>query len=106
MSTLKNKNLLLKEQILYLKSRPPQRREQKNENYRVASPERMAIYFRDCPYSQVSGLLGSPVAQWVKYWPTDLAVRSSSPARGELFSTINRILLYTANHYQFLIVLI
>ena len=30
---------------------------------------------------------GAPVAQWVKRWPTDLAVVSSSPARGEdLFS--------------------
>ena len=26
---------------------------------------------------------GAPVAQWVKRWPTDLAVVSSSPARGE-----------------------
>ena len=25
----------------------------------------------------------APVAQWVKRWPTDLAVVSSSPARGE-----------------------
>ena len=31
--------------------------------------------------------LGAPVAQWVKRWPTDLAVVSSSPAWGEdLFS--------------------
>ena len=32
---------------------------------------------------------GAPVAQWVKRWPPDLAVPSSSPARGEIFSTIN-----------------
>ena len=25
----------------------------------------------------------APAAQWVKRWPTDLAVPSSSPARGE-----------------------
>ena len=29
---------------------------------------------------------GALVAQWVKLWPTDLAVLSSSPARGENFS--------------------
>ena len=28
-------------------------------------------------------LAGAPVAQWVKRWPTDLAVVSYSPARGE-----------------------
>ena len=27
--------------------------------------------------------LGAPVAQWVKRWPTDLAVPSSIPTRGE-----------------------
>ena len=26
---------------------------------------------------------GAPVAQWVKRWSTDLAVPSSSPARGD-----------------------
>ena len=30
--------------------------------------------------------LGAPVAQWVKRWPTDLAVPSSSPARGRIFN--------------------
>ena len=30
------------------------------------------------------------VAQWVKCWPTDLAVPALSPAWGEIFSTINR----------------
>ena len=30
------------------------------------------------------------VAQWVKRWPTDLAVMSSLPARGEIFSNRKR----------------
>ena len=32
----------------------------------------------------------SPVAQWVKRWPTDPSVPRSSPARGEIFSTVKR----------------
>ena len=36
-----------------------------------------------------------PVAQWVKRCPTDLAVPSSSPARGEIFSTVNGVPLHT-----------
>ena len=32
---------------------------------------------------------GAPVAQWFKCWPTDLAVASSRPALGEIFSTVN-----------------
>ena len=51
-------------------------------------------------------LSGAPVAQWVKRWPTDLAVPSSIPARGKIFSTINGAPLHTAFHYQPLIVLI
>ena len=39
---------------------------------------------------------GASVAQWVKRWPIDLAVTSLSPARGKIFSTVNRILLHTA----------
>ena len=35
--------------------------------------------------------LGAPVAQWDKHWPSDLAVRSSSPARSEIFSNVNRV---------------
>ena len=35
--------------------------------------------------------LGVPVAQWVKRWPTDPAVMSSSPARGEIFLTVNGV---------------
>ena len=49
---------------------------------------------------------GAPVAQWVKRWPTDIAVPSWSPARGEIFSTIDRVPLHTAFHYQPLSVLI
>ena len=51
--------------------------------------------------------LGAPLTQWVKRWPTDLAVVSSSPARGEIFPTVYGVpLLHTAFHYQRLIVLI
>ena len=50
--------------------------------------------------------LGAPVAKWVKRWPTDLAVPSSIPTRGEIFSTVNRVPLHRAFHYQPLIVLI
>ena len=50
--------------------------------------------------------LGAPVAQLVKRWPTDLAVPSSIPARGKIFSTVNGAPLHTAFHYQPLIVLI
>ena len=51
-------------------------------------------------------LLGASVAQWVKRWPTDLAVPSSIPARGEIFSTLNGVPLHTAFHYHPSIVLI
>ena len=34
---------------------------------------------------------GAPVAQWVKRWLTDLAVPSSSPTQGEIFSTVNEL---------------
>ena len=49
---------------------------------------------------------GASVDQWVKRWPTDLAVLNSIPTRGEIFSTVNRVPLHTAFHYQPLIVLI
>ena len=49
---------------------------------------------------------GAPVAQWVKRWPTDLAVPSSIPARGEIFSTVDGVPLHTAFHYHPSIVLI
>ena len=38
---------------------------------------------------------GGPVAQWVKHWPTHLAVPGSSPARGEIFSSVNGVQLHT-----------
>ena len=44
--------------------------------------------------------------QWVKRWPADLAVPSSSPARGEIFSTVNEVTLHTTFHSQSLIILI
>ena len=50
--------------------------------------------------------VGAPVAQWVKRWPTDLAVPSSSPARGEIFSTVKWVPLHAACHYHSLLVLI
>ena len=40
------------------------------------------------------------VVQWVKRWPTDLAVLSSSPTRHEIFSTIDGVPIYTAFHYH------
>ena len=49
---------------------------------------------------------GAWVTQLVKRWPTDLAVPSLRPARGEIFSTVNRVPLHTAFHYHLPIVLI
>ena len=40
-----------------------------------------------------------PLAKWVKRWPTDLATPSSSPAQGEIFSTLNKVPFHTAFHY-------
>ena len=48
----------------------------------------------------VANAIGAPVAQWAKCWPTVLAILSSSPARGEMFSTINGVPLHTAFHYN------
>ena len=39
-------------------------------------------------FSFLCWLKGSPVAQWVKRWPTDLAVPGSSRAQGGFFSTV------------------
>ena len=55
---------------------------------------------------QVDNDVGALVAQWIKHWPTDLAVPSSIPARGEIFSTVNGVPLHTAFHYHPSIVLI
>ena len=43
-----------------------------------------------------SDSVGVPVAQWVKRWPTDLRLMSSSPAQSEIFSAVNGVLLHTA----------
>ena len=48
----------------------------------------------------------SVVAQGAKHWLADLAVLSSRPARSEIFSTVNGVLLQPAFRYQHLIVLI
>ena len=45
---------------------------------------------------------GVPLAQWVKRWPTDPAVPSSSPAQGEIGSTINGVPFHTTFHYPFI----
>ena len=50
--------------------------------------------------------MGILVAQWVKWWPTDLEVPGSSPTRGEIFLTINGVPLHTAFHYHPPIVLL
>ena len=41
---------------------------------------------------------GTPVAQLVKRWSTDLAAPSSNPTRGEIFSTVDGVSLHTAFH--------
>ena len=43
-------------------------------------PGEQIISFQSC---------GAPLAQWVKHLPVDLAVQSSRPARGGIFSTAN-----------------
>ena len=57
-------------------------------------------YFNGVLDTQGSSGVGAPVAQRVKRWPTDLAVVSSSSARGEIFSTVDGVPLHTAFHYQ------
>ena len=62
---------------------------------------------RECKNEKLNALehrlrQGAPVAQWLKRWPTDLAV----PTRDEIFSTVNGVPLHTAFHFQPLIVLI
>ena len=59
-----------------------------------------------CNFQFASFDLRSPQAQWVKRWPTDLAVESSSPAQGEIFSTVSGVSLDTAFHYHLPVVLI
>ena len=50
--------------------------------------------------STVLEMLGAPVAQWVKRWPTDLAVTSSSPARGEDLLNRTRDSIAQVFHYH------
>ena len=52
------------------------------------------------------GVSGVSVARWVNGWPTDLAVASLGPARGEICSTVNGVPLHTAFQYHPPIVLI
>ena len=54
----------------------------------------------------VANLFCFEIAQWVKHWPTDLAVPGSNPARGEIFSIVNGVPSHTAFHYHSPIVLI
>ena len=42
----------------------------------------------------------APVTQWAKRRPTDPAVTSSCPARGEIFSIVNGVQVHTAFHYR------
>ena len=39
---------------------------------------------------------GAAVAQWVKRWPTELAVLSLSLAQDKIFSTADKVPLHTA----------
>ena len=48
------------------------------------------IVSSNCAYAFYT-VTGAPVAQCVKCWPTDLAVLSSIPARGEIFSLVNGV---------------
>ena len=45
-------------------------------------------------------VIGAPVSQWVKHWPTDLTVSDSSPTPCKFFSNINGVPLHTAFHYH------
>ena len=59
------------------------------------------LFGRENPISRLNNtrmvyrltVLGAPVVQWVKRWPTDLAVESSSPAR--IFSIVNGVPLHS-----------
>ena len=62
------------------------------------------ITFLQRHFSQA--LWGAPEAQWVKRWPTELAVLGSSHAGGEIFSTVNGIPWHRTFHYYPPIVLI
>ena len=76
----------------------------KNENGRVCYTERVSMHLISADSDQMPNSVlsnhdlyymhktqvfletkGTPVAQWVKRWPTDLAVLSSSPTPGKIF---------------------
>ena len=49
----------------------------------------------DLPLGAIGVLVwGTPVAQWIKRWANVLAVPVSSPATGEIFSTVNEVPLH------------
>ena len=55
--------------------------------------------------SQSKGLKGAPVGQWVKRWPTDLAVADSIPAGENLSnrkqgSTANSLSISTSHYHN------
>ena len=50
--------------------------------------------------SSVRLYVGAPAAQWVKRWPTDLAVPGPSPAQDGIFSVVNGVPLHTSSHYH------
>ena len=71
------------------------------------SPAQCNILYNMCKCMlSFESWLGAPVAQWVKRWPTDLAVPGSILARGEIFPSVNGVPLHTAFHYYPPIVLI
>ena len=72
--------------------------------YYSLRPNSRQRQFAQYPIGQLR--IGDPVAQWVKRRPTDLVVPCSSPAQGEIFSTVNGVPLRTAFHYRSPVVLI
>ena len=77
------------------------------ENVRIASCGEREKYHRivHVLYSYFD-CKRSPVAQWIKGWPTDLAAPSSSPAQGEIFSTVNGVPLQTTFFVVVVVVLL
>ena len=57
-------------------------------------------YKNNQTFLEQRSMLEAPVAQWVKLWPINLAVPSSNPARGKIFSIINGVSLHTVFHYH------
>ena len=59
-------------------------------------PYVLRVGYPSCRSGHTGRGFGAQAAQWVKRWPTDLAVPSWSLARGEIFSTVNGVTLHTA----------